>query len=128
MDATWDLGASLLRLCRPVTGGGVRPASCIGAEAECGCQVSPGLRVRPRLGRAQWQRDVIRLRGDSTRRPGRSGLGSHGTALHLLSPRSPCDPPTSPPGGDVATGQNALISAHASSCFLMVEAHFLPRP
>lgn len=71
---------------------------------------------------------VIRLRGDSTRRPGRPGLGSHEPALHLLSPRSPCDPPTSPAGGDVATGQDALISAHASSCFLMVEAHFLPRP
>lgn len=57
MDATWDLGASLLQLCRPVTGRGVRPASCIGADAERGCQVSPGLKVRPRLGRAQWQRD-----------------------------------------------------------------------
>lgn len=87
MDATWDLGASLRQLCRPVTGRGVRPASCIGAEAERGCQVSPGLKGRPRLGRAQWQRDgnPPERRLYAPPRPPWTGLSRAGSAPALTA-------------------------------------------
>lgn len=40
MDATWDLGASLLQLCGPVTGQGVQPAFCISTKTE---RAGPGI-------------------------------------------------------------------------------------